>query len=130
MGNVTKKDIVEEISRRTGLTQVDTKLVMESLLGAIAKALKDGRNIEIRGFGRFKVKQKLARMARNPRTGEIVQVDGGWKPVFEASKELKALLNQHEAELELLRKQIASGADAALLPATRSGAGAVDVSGN
>jgi DNA-binding protein HU-beta/integration host factor subunit beta len=93
MGNVTKKDIVEEISRRTGLTQVETKAVLESLLESISNSLREGRNIEIRGFGRFKVRPKKPRTARNPRTGEVVQVQGGLKPIFEASRELRDLLN-------------------------------------
>jgi nucleoid DNA-binding protein len=93
MSNITKKYLVEEISNRTGLTQVDTKIVVESFLEAISKALSGGRNIEIRGFGRFKVKEKKARTARNPHTGESVQVEAGVKPVFEASKELKKKLN-------------------------------------
>lgn len=93
MGNVTKKELVEIIADQTGITQVDTKIVVESFLDAISNSLKLGRNIEIRGFGRFKVKQKKARTARNPRTGELVQVEAGIKPVFEASKDLKARIN-------------------------------------
>jgi DNA-binding protein HU-beta/integration host factor subunit beta len=102
MGNVTKKDIVDEIASRTGLTQVDTKIIVECFLDSIAKTLKDGKNIEIRGFGRFKVKEKKARTARNPRTGEMVQIEAGLKPVFEASKELKTLLNLDGLDLEIL----------------------------
>jgi nucleoid DNA-binding protein len=93
MGNVTKKDLVEKISDRTGLTQVDTKIVVESLLESISKALQQGRNIEIRGFGRFKIKERRARSARNPRTNEHIQVLAGFKPVFEASKELRKRVN-------------------------------------
>ena len=89
MGNVTKKDLVEEIAGRTGLTQVDTKIVVESFLEAVAGALKSGSNIEIRGFGRFKIKRKKARTARNPRTNEYIQVSEGYKPIFEASRELR-----------------------------------------
>lgn len=93
MGNVTKKDLVEKISERTGLTQVDTKIVVESFLESVAKALQSGTNIEIRGFGRFKIKKKRARTARNPRTNEYIQVEAGYKPVFEASKELRNKIN-------------------------------------
>ncbi|NLE02253.1 MAG: integration host factor subunit beta [Fibrobacter sp.] len=93
MSNVTKKDLVEKISERTGLTQVDTKIVIESFLESVAKALQEGTNIEIRGFGRFKVKEKRARTARNPRTNEYIEVDAGFKPVFEASKELRKRVN-------------------------------------
>ena len=93
MANVTKKDIVEIISNATGLTQVDTRIVVESFLEAISKALREGKNIEIRGFGRFKIKEKKARMGRNPHTNTPVQVPAGYKPVFQASKELRNRIN-------------------------------------
>jgi nucleoid DNA-binding protein len=93
MANITKKDLVEKISDRTGLTQVDTKIVVETFLEAVSKALREGKNIEIRGFGRFKIKKKNARMARNPRTNVHIQVPAGFKPVFEASKDLKKRIN-------------------------------------
>ncbi|OGS34417.1 MAG: hypothetical protein A2293_16140 [Elusimicrobia bacterium RIFOXYB2_FULL_49_7] len=93
MSNVTKKNLVEMISNRTGLTQVDTKIIVENLLETISRFLQTGKNIEIRGFGRFKVKKKKSRIARNPRTGATVQVVEGFKPVFEASKELKKRVN-------------------------------------
>ena len=53
--NITKKDIVEDISLRTGLTQVETKTIVESFLDALVKGLMQGNNIELRGFGRFKL---------------------------------------------------------------------------
>jgi DNA-binding protein HU-beta/integration host factor subunit beta len=93
MGNITKKDLVERISEKTGLTQVDTKIVIESFLDSVSKALQSGSNIEIRGFGRFKIKEKRARTARNPRTNEHIQVEAGFKPIFEASKELRNRIN-------------------------------------
>ena len=95
MGNITKKDLVEKISDRTGLTQVDTKIVVESFLEAVSKAMCEGTNIEIRGFGRFKIKEKKARMARNPRTNVHIQVEAGQKPVFEASRELRKRVNDN-----------------------------------
>ncbi|HMD67470.1 MAG TPA: HU family DNA-binding protein [Chitinivibrionales bacterium] len=95
MSNITKKDLVEKISDTTGLTQVDTKIVVESLLEAVSKSLQEGRNIEIRGFGRFKIKERRARSARNPRTNEHIQVQAGFKPVFEASKELRKRVNDN-----------------------------------
>jgi DNA-binding protein HU-beta/integration host factor subunit beta len=115
MANVTKKEIVEEISRRTGMTQAETKMVFESLLEAIAQSLRAGRNIELRGFGRFKVRSRKARTARNPRTGEVVEVPGGLKPVFEASKELRDLLNAPDHDLEALQKVIGGALSKALV---------------
>ncbi|MCU0609819.1 MAG: integration host factor subunit beta [Chitinispirillaceae bacterium] len=93
MKNVTKKDLVEQIAEKTGLTRVDTKIIVECFLDAISRALQTGTNIEIRKFGRFKIKNKKARRARNPRTNEYINVAAGYKPVFEASKELKKRLN-------------------------------------
>jgi nucleoid DNA-binding protein len=93
MSNVTKKDLVEKIADTTGLTQVDTKIVVESFLDAVSQALQGGNNIEIRGFGRFKIKTKRSRLARNPRTNERIQVKAGFKPVFESSRELCKRVN-------------------------------------
>ena len=91
--NITKKDIVEDISLRTGLTQVETKTIVECFLDSLVKGLLQGNNIEIRGFGRFKLKERKQRSARNPRTGETVVIGAGTKPVFEASKDLIKSLN-------------------------------------
>ena len=89
MANVTKKELVYSVSRKTGVNQVDTKLVIENFLDAIEVSLQSGRNIEIRGFGRFKIKHQKAHNARNPRTDEKVFVEERFKPVFEASNMLR-----------------------------------------
>lgn len=92
-GNITKKDLVEEISERTGQTQVQVKTIVETFLNSLATSLFEGSNIEIRGFGRFKLKERKKRVARNPRTGETVLIEAGTKPVFEPSKDLIKSLN-------------------------------------
>ncbi len=96
--NITKKDLVEEIASRIGFTQVDTKVIVESFLDAISKALAEGKNIEIRGFGRFKLKTREAHTARNPRTGEQVNVEAQVRPVFEASRELNRIFETRGEE--------------------------------
>ena len=58
MPNITKHDLIARISDKTGLTQVDTRIVVESFLESIEHALTEGRNIEIRGFGRFKIRAR------------------------------------------------------------------------
>jgi DNA-binding protein HU-beta/integration host factor subunit beta len=55
----------------------------------MSDSLIGGRGIELRGFGRFKVKERKPRTARNPRTNEPIEVKAGFKPVFEASQKLK-----------------------------------------
>jgi nucleoid DNA-binding protein len=93
MKNVTKKDLVEKIAEQTGLTRVDTKIIVECFLDSVSQVLQDGSNIEVRRFGRFKIKKKRARRARNPRTNQNIQVAAGYKPYFESSRELRKRIN-------------------------------------
>ena len=71
---VTKKEIVKELSERYRLSQVDTKLVVQGTFDAIMDAIVQHGRIELRNFGVFEVKQRAARKARNPRTGDEVYV--------------------------------------------------------
>ena len=91
---MTKADIVNEIAEQTGLTKTDTALVVEGMLKSISNALVNGKNIEIRGFGRFKVKQRAPRTARNPRTGEAVPIPARKVPIWQPSDELKERVAQ------------------------------------
>jgi DNA-binding protein HU-beta/integration host factor subunit beta len=93
MANVTKNNLAKMIARSSGMTQVDILIVMEAFLEALSGAMREGNNIEIRGFGRFKIKKQKARMARNPRTNEPVHVPAGYKLVFQASREMKKRIN-------------------------------------
>ncbi len=89
---MTKADLVEQIAEATGLTKKDTAVVVDGFLEAVKRALAREQNIEIRGFGSFKVKRRKARKARNPRTGEPVHVPGRLVPTFKPSKELKEMV--------------------------------------
>ncbi len=86
---MTKADIVEHIAERTGLTKTDTALVVEGMIETLKDALISGETVEIRGFGTFKIKQRAARRARNPRTGEPVDIPAKYVPTFKPSRELK-----------------------------------------
>jgi DNA-binding protein HU-beta len=91
---MTKADLVEEVAGKTGLTRTDVAVVVEAFLEAVKKSLEGGHNIEIRGFGTFKIKQRKARKARNPRSGEEVPVPDRKVPVFKPSNEFKALITK------------------------------------
>jgi len=95
---MTKADIVEKISATTGLTKKDTAMVINRFFEVITEALSDANNIEIRGFGSFKVKTRKARKARNPRTGETVDVPERQVPTFKPSKELKDIIASKKTE--------------------------------
>ena len=71
---MTKKDIVKTLSDRFGLTQVDAKKIVQGTFDSIVDTLVEDGRIELRNFGVFEVKQRKARKARNPRTGEPVMV--------------------------------------------------------
>ena len=89
---MTKAQIVEEIVQKTGLTKKDVAEAVDQFLSAISRALAEGKHLEIRGFGTFKVKARKSRMARNPRTGDPVPVPERMVPVFKVSKELKDMV--------------------------------------
>jgi len=95
---MTKADLVEEVSGKTGLTRTDVAVVVDAFLEAVKKSLENGNNIEIRGFGTFKIKQRKARKARNPRTGEEVPVPDRKVPVFKPSNEFKTLITKLPSE--------------------------------
>jgi len=90
---MTKAELVEMIAGRTGVSKKDTGIVVNLILENIGQALEAGDKVELRGFGSFKVKNRRARLARNPRTGEAVHVPSKQVPYFKASNELKSKLN-------------------------------------
>jgi len=92
---VTKADIVDVIASATGLTKVETEAVVDGFIQTVINAMKEGKNIEIRGFGSFKVKKRKGRMARNPRTGDQVMVGEHYVPIFKVSKEMKQIVNEN-----------------------------------
>ncbi len=71
---MTKKEIVKQIADRIGETQLKTKDIVQRTFDAIVDTLIEQGRIELRNFGVFEVKQRKARKARNPRTGERVEV--------------------------------------------------------
>jgi integration host factor beta subunit len=93
---MTKADLVEQVAEAIGpgITKKDCALVVDGFLNAVKLALANGENIEIRGFGTFKVRKRKTRMARNPRTGESVEVPARTVPVFKPSKHLRTRVEQ------------------------------------
>lgn len=92
---MTKADIVDVIASATGLTKVETEAVVDGFITTVIGAMRDGKNIEIRGFGSFKVKKRKSRVARNPRTGAQVNVNEHFVPTFKVSKEMKQIVNEN-----------------------------------
>jgi integration host factor subunit beta len=93
---MTKADLVEQVAEAIGpgITKKDCALVVDGFLNAMKQAMAQGENIEIRGFGTFKVRRRKTRMARNPRTGDSVKVPARTVPVFKPSKHLRARVSR------------------------------------
>jgi len=86
---VTKKEIVKQISDRIGLTQLKTKEIVQQTFDAIVDTLIAEKRIELRNFGVFEVKKRKARKARNPRTGDKVDVPPKYVVTFKPGKEME-----------------------------------------
>jgi nucleoid DNA-binding protein len=93
---VTKKEIVKQISEEVNLTQLKTKEIVQRTFEAIIETLFRERRIELRNFGVFEVKQRKARRARNPRTGDEVHVEPKNVVTFKPGKEMEERIRQME----------------------------------
>ena len=91
---VTKKEIVKTISEKLGLTQLTTRDIVQKTFDAIIETLVEERRIELRNFGVFQIKQRKARMARNPRTGARVPVQAKHVVTFKPGKEMEERVRQ------------------------------------
>ena len=93
---MTKADLVEQVAHAVGrrVLKRECELVVDAFLDAVREALARGGGIELRGFGTFKVRHRKARTARNPRTGETVEVAAYDVPVFRLSKLLRSRVDQ------------------------------------
>ncbi len=94
---MTKADLVEQVTALGDLTRRDSEVIVETIFDSVIGALQSGDKIEIRGFGSFRIRQRNARIGRNPKTGAKVEVPAKRVPYFKPSKELRQLINPHEA---------------------------------
>jgi len=86
---MNKAGIVDAVHAVLGGTKVQAEQAVEAILNSIVDTLKKGEEVSIAGLGIFSVKQRAAREARNPRTGEAIQVAAMKVPKFRAAKALK-----------------------------------------
>jgi len=91
---MTKADIVDRIAKGTGLTKIETKAVVEGFMSTVQEAMKEGKRIELRGFGVFEVEHRAPRTGRNPQTNEPVPIDERYEPVFRPSKKFKEAVDE------------------------------------
>jgi integration host factor subunit beta len=90
-----KSELVQRIAAANPhLYQRDVEHIVNTILDEIVEALSRGDRVELRGFGAFSVKNRPARIGRNPRTGDKVAVEEKFVPFFKTGKEMRERLNQ------------------------------------
>jgi len=90
---MTKAELVEEVAGMTQLTKKHAEIIVNTVFESIVDSLRDGAKIELRGFGSFRIRNRGARVGRNPKTGAQVAVPAKRIPYFKPGKELRGLLN-------------------------------------
>ena len=91
---MNKTELTAAVVAKTGMTKKDADKALTAVLDAISESLQAGEKVQIVGFGSFEVKDRPARVARNPRTGEEIKIEASKAPVFKAGKALKDTVNK------------------------------------
>ncbi len=91
---MNKTELVDEISKETGLTKKDSEAALKSFIGVVSKELSKGDDVQIIGFGTFSVGERAARSGRNPKTGETIKIAASKSPKFKPGKALKDAVNK------------------------------------
>ena len=86
---MNKTELIAAVAAKAGLTKKDAERVVNATVDAISESLVKGDKVAISGFGIFEAKTREARVGRNPRTKETIQIPATRLPVFKASKTLK-----------------------------------------
>ncbi len=90
---MTKADIIDNVYEQVGFSRKESTEIVEAVFDAMKKALEDGEKIKISGFGNFIVHEKKARIGRNPKTGEEIEIAARRVLTFRPSQILKSGLN-------------------------------------
>lgn len=86
---MNKTELVTAVSEKTGLAKKDAERAVNAMLETVAESLEKGEKVQLTGFGIFEVKDREARVGRNPRTKTAIQIPATRTPAFKASKALK-----------------------------------------
>ena len=91
---MTKSELIERIAvRQAQLSTKDVEVAVKCVIDQMVNGLASGQRIEIRGFGSFSLHYRAARVGRNPKTGEQVQLPGKYVPHFKPGKEMRDRVN-------------------------------------
>ena len=87
--NMNKIELIAAVAEKTGLTKKDVERAVSATFEAVAESMVKGEKVQISGFGIFEAKNREARVGRNPRTKESIEIPATRLPAFKASKTLK-----------------------------------------
>ncbi len=91
---MTKSELVESLVEANGaLSRKESELVVNIIFDSMCEALQKGEKVEIRGFGSFTIRNREAREARNPKSGDVVKIPAKKTPFFKTGKELRERVN-------------------------------------
>jgi len=90
---MNKTELAEAVSASFGGNKTMGAAALDAVFGALTEALASGKKVQVTGFGTFEVRRREARMGRNPRTGDPVQIKAANAPAFKAGKALKEAVN-------------------------------------
>ena len=90
---MNKAELIDAVAGSASLSKADAGRAVDAVVDSITKALKQGQQVSVVGFGTFSVKHRAARQGRNPRTGETIEISASNVPGFKAGKALKDAVN-------------------------------------
>jgi integration host factor subunit beta len=90
---MNKAGLIEKVSERSNIPSNVAKVIVDTIFNSMRESLEKGEKIEIRGFGSLKVREYGAYKGRNPKTGQIVDVQPKKLPFFKVGKEMKEKVN-------------------------------------
>ena len=103
---MTKSELILKLAdANPHLYQRDIETLVATVFEEITHALEHGDRVELRGFGSFRIRQRNARVGRNPKSGQKVDVPSKKVPFFKAGKELRQLVDEHEKAQEQEQEQ-------------------------
>ena len=86
---MNKAELIAEVAAKTGLSKKDSEKAVNAALDTVTASLQSGEKVSLVGFGVFDVKEREARMGRNPKTKEEIKIAASRVPAFKAGKALK-----------------------------------------
>lgn len=90
---MNKVELIAAVAAKAGLSKKDAEKAIAAVVSSIEEALVKGDKVQLIGFGTFEVRERAARVGRNPQTKEEIKIDASKQPVFKAGAALKKAVN-------------------------------------